>query len=183
MVLQSTIVYTGPGNSPKLSVLHWADGTADSAIITQCETLLDAWAPWASNQYSARPGPLVRELNTATGVLVGEHLLTGGITTTTGTVSGQPVPDISQILVQWRTGVIVSGRRLRGRTFMPGFATDLVTGGNVPASAVTEIGAAAQSVATAGDALVVWSRRHGVTHDVTIGSCWTEFASQRRRRG
>lgn len=74
-------------------------------------------------------------------------------------------------LVQWRTGTVVAGRLLRGRTFIIPSATGSITGnGQVIAAAVTGIQAAAAAlIATATVTFSIW-HRPSVTGPAPIGT-------------
>lgn len=125
-------------------------------------------------------------IDDATGTLVGfwgDSNTKSGV----GTLSGQPVPNASQVLLRWRTSDIVNGRLLQGRTFVPGLATASLDAGQLAAAAVTafQAGQAALLAAVPGD-LQVWHRPKGgspgAAHTVTSAATWSELATQRRRR-
>lgn len=97
----------------------------------------------------------------------------------------QPWADTNQALVRWRTDTIVRGRRLQGRTFIPGFGSGAVAGGNLPSALQTAIFAAAD-VMREDAGLLVWSRPTatdpGVASLTSSCSVWSEIAVQRGRR-
>ena len=74
-----------------------------------------------------------KEIDDATGALTGTWTEATGYSGT-GAFAGEPVPDAVQLLVRWNTATIIDGRFLRGRTFLPGFATATVDDGNVAAA-------------------------------------------------
>lgn len=97
----------------------------------------------------------------------------------------QPWADANNALVQWRTDTVVRGRRLQGRTFLPGFGSGAVSGGNLlPALQSLIITAADTMREDAG--LLVWSRPvDGAGGQATLASScsvWSEIAIQRGRR-
>lgn len=104
----------------------------------------------------------------------------------TGEVAETSVPDASQILLQWLTPDVKNGRRVRGRTFIPGLPVTSVLGGNVRIEAQAALSVAAQALADLGN-FYVWSRPKsgagGTEHEVTLGNCWSEMAVLRSRRG
>lgn len=121
---------------------------------------------------------------------------TGGLTgfwaeptaqTAPGAVVGQPVPDAAQVLLRWRTGVVIARRRVQGRSFVPGLVTSQLSNGNVQATAVTALAAAAQAFTAAGVGFGIWTRPRpplgGSFTPATTGTAWAEMATQRRRRG
>lgn len=126
-----------------------------------------------------------RELEETTGVLTGEWTASTPYTAE-GDATGEPVADAAQGLIRWSTGVVVGGRFLRGRTFVPGISALNVTGGNLSAIAMTQLGEAADTLATGGAGLGVWHRPTdsgaGGLEEVTGASVWDEFAVLRRRR-
>ena len=103
-----------------------------------------------------------------------------------GGVVGNALPNASQILVRWGTGVIYQGKRIRGRTFVPGVASTALVEGEVGSAAVAAINTAALALASAGVGFGVWSRPRvgvpGLHAAATTGTVWGEFAVQRRRR-
>lgn len=106
--------------------------------------------------------------------------------TGTGAVSGGVVPNASQVLIQWLTSSIVAGRRVRGRTFVPGLATTNVSNGELGGGATATILGAATAFANGDAGLVVWHRPSntsvGSEHPVNSAGVWDELAVQRARR-
>jgi hypothetical protein len=116
-----------------------------------------------------------------------DGVITGSIATTpvtgAGAVAADSVPLASQALVRWFTPVFVGGRRIRGRTFVPGLTTGGNTNGRVTAATATTIQNAANAlIADANTVLVIWSRVHASAASVSTASVWSEFASLRSRR-
>lgn len=183
MVLQYTIEYVGPGDNPKVNVLHAAGSASPGDLQVSWQSFLEVWAAWADNSYTATLGSEIRVLNTATGVL--EDIINWDVPPepVVGTVTTEPLPDATALLLRWSTGAVVSGRFLRGRSYIPGIATTYCVGGNPSAGLVTSMGGAAQQIADDLVGFQIWSRSHGTAANVTAGSCWTEFAQQRGRRG
>jgi len=127
-----------------------------------------------------------RELDETTGTLTGAWA-EPTVFTASGTSGSVPVPDTSQMLVQWRTGTIVGGRFLRGRTFVPALGIGQTSGGNVIPSAMASAVAASNALVASSAALQVWHRpisgSGGSAVPATSSSIWSEFAFLRRRRG
>lgn len=182
MVREVVMQYSGPGRSPKLSVFHFDDASTNLNITAALRALFTTWASWADASYSVVFPPTLRRYNTATGVLEGEVPMEGTLTPIPGTVSGQPLPDAVSMLWRWTTGQVVSGRFLRGRTYAPGIAATYLAGGNMAGSTVNSLTTAATTYAGSSADPQIWSRTHGVMHPITGGTCWNEFATQRRRR-
>ena len=106
----------------------------------------------------------------------------------TGIATGNAAPRASQALLRWRTSDIVNGRFVKGRTFIPGIASALITdAGALSATAITDITLAADAlVQTSGSVVAVWHRpvngAGGSEHIVTSVSVWDQFAVLRSRR-
>lgn len=100
-----------------------------------------------------------------------------------GSSTGQPLPWATQGLITWRTDSIVSGRRLQGRTFLPGFVEDNNTGGVMNDDLVTAlVGSVSDYLTAAGGSPVVYSRRHHSFAQVTTGTVHRVWAVLRSRR-
>lgn len=126
-----------------------------------------------------------RILNPETGTLLGDWNSTG-TTQKAGQAAGTQGPDASQVLIRWKTGLITAGRRVQGRTFIPGLANNQYSLGNVLPPVADAITAAAQSFASDGTGAMVWNRPKtglsGAEALITSGACWSELAVLRRRR-
>ena len=183
MVQQIRVNYIGPGDSPKYIILNFTDSADLAAVQPALDAFLDRLEPWWSNQYQMQAERTVRKLNTNTGALVDEVQLPSAPPTHLGTVNGQPIPDATAVLFRWNTGVVVAGRFLRGRMFASGLANTYIANGNLTASMATDIADAANDFCNASVGLGVWSRAHGTIHNAVSGSVWSEFATQRGRRG
>lgn len=105
-----------------------------------------------------------------------------------GSGTGQAVADATQVLVQWRTGVVRAGREVRGRTFIPGLNAVNLADGNIGEAYAAAIEQAADTYLT--DTSIgfgIWSRptegRVGALVQVASTRVWRELAVLRRRRG
>lgn len=125
-----------------------------------------------------------------TGVITGFE--SGDAETGVGLATGDPLPWATQGLIQEICEIVVEGRRLRGRTFVPG-ATETYNVNGIPTS---DYRAQLQSSA---DALIlasstfgtwqVWSRpqglptpRSGTSDNVETCNVWNKWAQLRSRR-
>lgn len=182
-IVTDWVIGSGGG---KVSVMYFDDSISVATQRTALETFWIGVQARLSNETQWAIRTSGRELNAATGTLTGEWSETTG-KLGAGTVAGEAVPDSSQVLVRWITGVVVDGRFLRGRTFVPGVARETVTNGNVSNVVVGEYTAEANVLAQAGVGLQVWHRptsgSGGVAHNVSGATVWTEFAVLRERRG
>lgn len=192
MVREIITEWTSPGDSPKLSVMYFDEaptiasqrtalaamwGTVDNSLATLC-----AWRIRTEG----------RVLDTATGALTG-FWNEGTAQAGAGTSPTTTVADATQLLIQWLTNTIVDGRRLRGRTFVPGLPTSAVTAGNLASGIQTAVDAAADTFVASGAGFQIWHRptpgaggappSGGSAAAVTGASVWNELAVLRKRRG
>jgi len=177
--------WTVPGGGSGLTLMYFQDPPTLAAKRSALATLWAAIDSYLATTVSWTIRTSGRILDEATGTLTGfwnentAHTGTGG-------GSGQ-VPNVAQALLQWRTGGIVRGRLVQGRTFVPGVAPSFVTNGNLAPAAITGMAAAAEAMADASVGFSVWSRPTGVgsdgsLHPVSSGSVWDELAALRKRR-
>jgi len=172
-----------PGGSGFVSVMYFdlgspaaAQRSALGAFWNNVDALLDSNALWTIRTDG-------RELDDATGTLTGAWSEATAYTGA-GALAGQCVPDAAHVLFRWGTGVVVNGRFLKGRTFVPGLSTAQILEGNVATAAVTTFNTAAAALTSS--SLGVWHRpvagAGGVFQDVTTGTVWNELAVLRQRR-
>lgn len=183
MVVELIGSWSGPGRTPKLNIWHGADGAAPDAVAAAVRAFYDGIKAEIADTYSVAIEPNYRILDATTGAMTDAGLLTTGTAAVEGTSSLGPLPDAVSALVRWNTGMIVNGRFLKGRTFVPGVSYDNLTGGNMSAGCVTTFNTAAAALVNLDAGFAVWSRTAGVVHPVIAGDTWTEYATQRRRRG
>jgi hypothetical protein len=127
-----------------------------------------------------------REMDTSTGTLTGqwsESTPYVGV----GDVSGGVVADATQLLARWRTGQVVGGRFLQGRTFFPGMTTAALSNGNVAGATISTLNGFIASYLASAAPHGVWHRptdgSPGVFFQATSGDFWPELAVLRKRRG
>jgi hypothetical protein len=86
--------------------------------------------------------------------------------------------------MRFETGVIVNGRRVRGRAFVPGLSEPMNTAaGNPLNTLVTLMISAGQGLITdPGNTLMVWSRTHSQAHEATAAGASSKWATLRSRR-
>lgn len=101
-----------------------------------------------------------------------------------GTAVGDALPPIAQGLLRLFGAMIVGGRLLRGRLFLPGAveSDNASTGGTSTTYRSDYEAAALALINDANTEWRIWSRTHGVSGDVVSATVWTKFASLRSRR-
>lgn len=126
-----------------------------------------------------------RELDDTTGALTGQWSESTA-STGVGVVNGEPVPDAAQVVMQWRTGVIVNGRFLQGRTYIPGLTAAQLSDGNVSATTISAWTTAGTTLEGVANGLQVWHRpvsgSGGQASNVLSAAVWPELGVLRRRR-
>lgn len=169
------------------SIMYFRDGTATldflrasiDAMYSAVAVRFDNLTTWSV----AQNGNIVDE---TTGTLVDEWS-SGNDYSGNGSASGQPVPNGTQLLIRWNPQVIIGGRRLKGRTYVPGLASLAMDAGQVLAGVVSDFQAAAdQFIDDCAGQFVTWRRpvngAGGASASVITASIWNEWAVQRRRR-
>ena len=183
MVNEVIVRWIGPGAASKLNIFHFSDAATGSQMKASLEAFLNDLKPQISTQYSAILNSTWRNLDTATGALISESPFSPTPVAIVGTNAGQPLPDAVAGLIRWNTGVIVNGRFLKGRTFLPGLSVGLMQAGNFAGTGLATLNTAAANLVAGAITPVVWSRTNGVAQVFTSGSVWAEASTQRRRRG
>lgn len=182
------------GHSGLVSVMYFSDGisfgtqrAALAGLWSEIDGALDNNTTWTvrttGRQIAEANGQIVANLSDAT------------TWTGTGGVTGEAVNDAAQILLRWKTNTIAGRRFVQGRQYVPGSAAVQQVGGNFASTVAATITGLVQTFAQAGTGFGIWHRptkvpnsnppqynNDGVLAPVVSGSCWTEFASQRRRR-
>nr|CRY97480.1 hypothetical protein [uncultured prokaryote] len=99
------------------------------------------------------------------------------------TADGDMLPPGNQALITWRTGTVIGGRRILGRTFLPGFTEPDSTNGKPVQTLVDQLGGAARGLVDSESAqLVIWSRSNSDSAVVNGASCSDQWSSLRTRR-
>jgi len=100
-----------------------------------------------------------------------------------GDSAGDPLPFATQGGIQWNTDTFVGGRRLVGRSFLPGFTDDtLDTDGTPTAGTISGMVSAAAAIVGGDPAFCVWSRTHGNASSVESATVRDTYWVQRSRR-
>lgn len=180
-------VWTGVAGAPYYSTFITEDPGADS----QREDMADFWNALGGlidNNVTWTVEGTSYEFDEVSGEVVSIENVTDDISGM-GTAGGQALPRATQALVQWRTGVYIAGRELRGRLFLPCFVEDASNDGVLDGTAKSAIEDALDillgiDLGTQGfnGSLSVWSRTHGTHETVQSFSVSDQFAVLRSRR-
>jgi hypothetical protein len=185
MPREITVDWTTDAGAGFVSVMYFNEGVAVATQRADLDTFLGSVAGALDSGTTYTIATSGREWNSTTGALTGAWTETTAYTGP-GLVSGQAVPDATQILFRWQTGTIVNGRFLSGRTFIPGCAAINQDEGNLEESLRAAIEANGVTFAGSAATPVVWHRpvagTGGQQVQMTDCSVWEEFAVLRGRR-
>lgn len=177
MVLEYRVGWAGQITGPGVSVFHGrtalgsTDANAAQDLADATRLFFDAIKAHCPAGLSWVFGAEVLSLNTTTGVLEAAHaVVPPADVAATGSATSWSKPTGAR--VDWNTGAIAGGRRLRGRTYVvPLIGASYDSTGTISTSALTSLNAgAAAYVAHSGLVDVnpsVWSRVHGIQADIT----------------
>lgn len=136
---------------------------------------------FTSNSITYRGATEMEVLDQATGQQTGTIAVSPY--TEGGDDSATMLPPINQVLVRWVTDGFFGGRRLQGRTFLPGFCEDSnEPGGLLQTAVATAVTTAATGLITAGVGFCIYSRKNAGAALVASASTWNQFAIQAGRR-
>lgn len=185
MVRETLVRWTAAGSAGGISVLYWDDAAATADINTNVQAFFTALRGALASTTSAVLDTEVRDRNTATGTLTGTDVIASPANII-GNGGSSAVPNAAQGLIRMGTGLVVGGRRLRGRIFIPGMhAGTVAANGEVTPAAQTQLNTAGDALSLGGD-YHIWHRpvngAGGQSSAVNSETAWNEFATQRRRR-
>jgi hypothetical protein len=193
MTLEYRVNWVGGITGPGVTVFHGRDtalgtiGQAAQELADRAATFLGAVAAGnLPDDITLDFAAEVVELNTSTGVLVAVHPVNDAGSVNGGVAGSYARP--SGARVEWGTGAIVMGRRLRGRTFLvPVVSLAYADGGNlVPAVRASIEGLAQDYIdepfGIEAVAPTIWSRTHGIEADIVTASVPSEVAILSSRR-
>lgn len=174
--------FNGLVGAPWISTMYFSDGGGSAAQAVAAvgtfwgsvDNVMDSEVDW-------RTLPDVETVDEATGNVTAVTQVTP--VTGSGSLAAEALPIATQGLIRWRTGVYVSGREIRGRTFIPGL-TETANDNGAPSAAVIGVlgTAGATLVSDANSVLVIWSRKNATAPPVVTTSTWGSFAVLRSRR-
>lgn len=166
-LLKVTAKWTGFAGAPGYSNFFWHEedpaGSFDSGAIAAMNavgTFFDSIKQWFPNTVKWNVQPDVPIIESTTGELV-SYANGGARTDIVGTATNAAYSAASGVVVTWRTGGVVRGRRVRGRTFLvptANVAYDL--DGTLQSASAASFGTAATAlINTVGQrSPVIWSR-------------------------
>lgn len=181
-MLRVRVGMTGPPGAPYVATHYFAesDATAVAAATAAVAALWGAWDAQMTNQITWEIENEVTVLTEA-GTVTGSFLVDGQ--TGTGSGTSEPLPIAAQALCQWRTGVYLAGREVRGRTFIPGLTSGANDDGMLLQANRNLIDSAALTyVGASGCTPVVWSRARAQAIPISGGFAWSQFAMLTSRR-
>jgi len=191
VVLEYRVQWEGPPGTPGTTVLHGRpadlaiDSVAAEELATRAHDFFDAIKLLIPTSYVLTfPGEAVK-LNTTTGDLEDVYVFDAPSDVDCGGTGGYLAASGARI--EWRTDAIVSGRRLRGRTFIvPITGASSTEAGQLDLGTILLLqGAADEYFATnviSDCNPCVWSKTHGILADVTSASVPTRGSVMRSRR-
>lgn len=176
-----TEISQNPGN-PMLGT-HYFGTSADPS--DSMSFVADFWGDLASivkSDVRFAVSPEIDTINADNGELVASLSATP-VDPVPGSSTSEPLPPATQALMQLHTGVILGGRKIVGRIFVPGM-TESSSDTGVPDTGVHEaVQTAAQNLIDAsGSTWCVWSRKNKAGVVISSATCWDLWAVQRKRR-
>lgn len=181
-IRQFTINYAGPGGATGVSVLHYNLLSSTNLIAADLGQAYDAWAAVCSDVWTFAIDTEVLEIEDTTGEITAAATVTNPWQHV-GASAEEPVPTATAMYVRRATGVYVAGRRLAGRTYLPGAAVSHLSMGEW---SVTALQAAASWAAECSTSRVIWHRPKGGSGGLAVSggtnTAWAECSSQRGRR-
>jgi len=173
--------FTGVAGAPYYNNLYFADESTAQGCLDAAEAFWNDMSELMVTGCTWGQEDEVAYIDTSDGHII--DFLTGVGATGAGDSASEMLPPADQVLVHWRTNLIVSGRRLQGSTFVPAISQNFNDEGQLLASAVTVAGTAAQNLIDSTDAnFAIWSRTHGALSPAVSAAIFTGFGVLRSRR-
>lgn len=197
VILNTRAVIAGTGfSTPGITQLWWSPQTAggSTADATDCLARFRAfWFALVARIYTGTTftfDPTCIAIEATTGALTGAFAGTTPAVVT-GTEAGDPLPRQTQGLLRMGTSTVISGRRVRGRLFIPSPGESQNTSGSGPVAAyMTDVTTAGGGLLVAGTTTsmpVIWHRpvagAGGASPLVTSMAASGEWSVLRSRRG
>src|SRR3954469_19909462 len=163
-VYRVTAIWTGFTGAPgytKFSFSDLTDNSSRNAAGLKVRTLFQDLAGFFPNATSIAVQPAVDEFDMATGALLGSQLMTTFPSAVTSVVTAGPYAGGSGFCITWNTGLVLSRRRVRGRTFFVPAIGAYDNIGTLSSSCITAIGTATTNfLAWTAPRPTVWSRQY-----------------------
>ena len=169
-----------------------AIGALSTEAVARVRAAFVAAAGVIANTTTYTPNLVVDEIEETTGAIVNQ-ITAAAPAAAAGLSAGIPLPLQTMLVAQYQTATFIRGRRLRGRSYIPGVTVGSVVAGGLPAAAATNA-VAAWNTALGATILTpmnqrVWSRpvklpvfRAGLSAPVTLRTVNGAFAVLRSRR-
>lgn len=174
-----------PSGIPTKTYMYWQSAEPLTLLRARLGVFWDAIESVLSSQIYWSVDPTGKTLDPATGALLAEWS-EGTVVAGQGSGGAQPAADATQINCQWNTGIVIGGRFLKGRSYIPGVSTSALANGNLNGAQRTAVNVAAQALCDANLGFSVWSRPingfGGSQHPATTATVRSELAVLRKRR-
>nr|CRY93643.1 hypothetical protein [uncultured prokaryote] len=169
---------------PGLSTYHF-DPTIGAPTEQDCvdavELFIQSFDVFTSNSVTFTGADEIEVIDLTSGQQTGSLAVTSF--SEAGDDSATMLGPINQVLVRWNTSTYANGRRVLGKTFLPGFCEDSnETGGVVQAAVVTAVQTGAQILADSGTGFGVYSRTNHLIAPADTASVWNQWAILSGRR-
>lgn len=174
---------TGVAGAPFYTNLYFEGGIWSPTAMR--DRVADAWdqlTNYLNNGATFTVQGLIPEYDVATGQTVGQEVVANALPVS-GASTEPGMAYHTQGLVQWRTGVFVLGRELRGRSYIPAL-TEAANSDGAPVGGFTSaLNDFVDALTTSAQPQIsVYSRTHGDARTVTGGAPWNQFAYMASRR-
>lgn len=185
-ILEYRPTWAVPGAGDAQSVFHWSGLAEDQDVACAAiRTFFNSLAGNIPNDVTISFPSELFEVDGVTGALVDIHPVTAP-SAVTGTNSGSWSGGVGACF-KWDTGIVLGGRRLRGKTFLtPCSGNSFDVDGTLAAAVVTALVGVANtllsSMSTNGTPLVILSKTHGDWATVASVSVPDRSAILRSRR-
>lgn len=177
--------WTVPNCGSSTTVMYWDDSEAVNDQREAWGDFLRFFPNYFVLGTTATVATTGRTIDPATGV-AGSFWAEPTAQVMQGVATSGQVANAAQALVRWNTPGVVAGRQVKGRTFLPGFSTTALAGGEIAGAVLTILDDYVDAFLASQNSLSIWSRpitgRPGTQHIVQSGSVWNELAVLRRRR-
>jgi hypothetical protein len=133
LIFRVRTIWEGVGGSPYYTNLYFTDNASGATALSAAsavDTMFENIAGNISNLLSWTVQGDCPIIDDATGTLTGAYSV--GNRFGNGTNVSELLPRQAQGMIRWDTSVVVGGRRLRGRTFVPGPTEPLNEQGGQP---------------------------------------------------